>query len=101
MDYKTYTKEELEKLKAQLEEILASKEKEEQEKREKEVEKIRANAKAALFDYIKCFDWNCSDATINSVIDSTLDEIKRTRVRYKSDTKRYNTLEDFFNDMGW
>jgi hypothetical protein len=42
-----------------------------------------------------------TQSTINSVIDSTLDGIKRTRVRYKSDTKRYNTLEDFFNDMGW
>ena len=101
MDYKTYTKEELEALKAQLEEILASKEKEEQEKREKEVEKARISAKTALYNYIKCFNWNCSDATINRMIDATLDDIKLTRYTFKTEKKKYNTLEDFFNDMGW
>lgn len=101
MDYKTYTKEELEKLKAQLEEILASKEKEEQEKREKEVEKARANAKTALVNYIKCLSWNCSDVTINRIVDATLDEMKLVKVTHKTEKKKYNTLEDFFNDMGW
>ena len=101
MEFQSYTREELEKLKAELELVLVEKQKEEQERKNKEAAVVRARAKAALVDYIKTLGWNTTDEAIESTVDSTLDTFKNTRVSFKKDTKKYHTWDEFFNDLNW
>ena len=101
MEFQSYTKEELEKLKAELELVLVEKQKEEQERKSKEAAVVRARAKAALVDYIKTLGWNTTDEAIERTVDSTLDTFKNTRVSFKKDTKKYHTWDEFFNDLNW
>ena len=101
MEFQSYTREDLEKLKAELEKALAAKQKEEQERKNKEAAVVRARAKAALVDYIKTLGWNTTDEAIERTVDSTLDTFKNTRVSFKKDTKKYHNWDEFFNDLNW
>lgn len=101
MEFQAYTREDLEKLKAELELVLVEKQKEEQERKSKEAAVVRARAKAALVDYIKTLGWNTTDEAIERTVDSTLDTFKNTKVSFKKDTKKYHTWDEFFNDLNW
>lgn len=101
MEFQAYTREDLEKLKAELEQALAAKQKEEQERKSKEAAVVRARAKAALVDYIKTLGWNTSDENVESIVDDTLNVLKNTKVSFKKDTKKYRTWDEFFRDLDW
>ena len=101
LGFTAYTREDLEKLKEELELALAAKKKEEQEKKAKEQNVTRARAKAALVDYIKTLGWDTTDESIERTVEGTLDTFKNTHVSFKKETKRYGTWDDFFQDLNW